>query len=177
LGYTFRQMAPEKPRTDERLTIAGIGGAQCSPEEAALAEAVGRELSKHGATLSCGGLTGIMEAACRGATSQSGLTIGILPNDDPATANPHVQIPIATGVGYARNIAIVKSAHAVLAIDGDYGTLTEIAFALKSEIPVIGLNTWSLSRNGKEEASIIRAKDPIDAVEKAVTLAGGTKPR
>lgn len=167
-------MASHVDKTGVNLTIAVIGGSQCTTEEAILAEAVGEELAKRGATLICGGLSGIMEAACRGAVSESGLTIGILPGDDPSMANPHVQIPIATGVGYARNIAVVKSAHAVIAIDGDYGTLTEIAFALKSEIPVIGLNTWSISRNGKEEAPIIRAKNPSDAVEMAITLARRT---
>jgi len=170
-------MASHAEKTGANLTIAVIGGSQCTAEEATLAEAVGKELAKHGATLVCGGLTGVMEAACRGAVSESGLTIGILPSDDTSTANPYVQIPIATGVGFARNIAVVKSAHAVIAIDGDYGTLTEIAFALKSEIPVIGLSTWSVFRNGKEEAPIVRAKDPSEAVEKAITLARRTNSR
>ena len=116
-----------------------------------------------------------MEAACRGATIESGLTIGILPSDDPTTCNKYVQIPVATGVGYARNIAVVKSAQAVIAIDGDYGTLSEIAYALKSDIPIIGLNTWSISRNGQEDRSIILAEDAVDAVEKAVSLARGGK--
>ena len=153
--------------------VAVIGGAQCSSEDAVLAEEVGKELANHGAVLVCGGLTGIMEAACRGAAANGGLTIGLLPGDDPVTANPYVRIPIATGVGYARNIAVVSSSQAIIAIDGDYGTLTEIAFALKKAIPVIGLNTWSLSRMGQEEKSIIRAKDAADAVEKAISLARG----
>lgn len=164
-----------KSGSDKRLIIAVIGGGQCSAGEAALAEAVGRELAKRGAILVCGGLGGVMEAACRGATIESGLTIGILPSDDPATCNPYVQIPVATGVGYARNIAVVKSAQAVIAIDGDYGTLSEIGYALKTAIPVIGLNTWSLSRNGQEDNSIIVAEDAVDAVEKAVSLAKGLK--
>jgi uncharacterized protein (TIGR00725 family) len=164
-----------KSSSDRKLIIAVIGGGQCSFEEALLAEAVGRELARRGAIVVCGGLGGIMEAACHGAAIESGLTIGILPGDDPSTANPYVHIPIATGVGFARNIAVVKSAQAVIAIDGDYGTLTEIAFALKSGIPVIGLKTWSMSRNGQEDKSIIRADDAVDAVEKAVSLAKGLK--
>ena len=140
-----------------------------------LAEAVGRELARRGATLLCGGLGGVMEAACRGAAIESGITVGILPGSDPASANPYVHIPIATGIGEARNIAVVKSAQAVIAIDGDYGTLTEIAFALKSGIPVIGLNTWSMSRKGQEDKSIIPAEDAVDAVEKAISLAKGTR--
>jgi len=160
---------------DRKLIVAVIGGAQCSREETVQAEAVGRELARRGVILICGGLGGIMEAACRGATIESGVTLGILPTDDPATSNPYVQIPIASGVGYARNIAVVKSAQAVIAIDGDYGTLTEIAYALKSCIPVIGLNTWSISRNGQVDTSIIMAEDAFDAVEKAVALARGEK--
>jgi uncharacterized protein (TIGR00725 family) len=164
-----------KSNSEKKLIIAVIGGAKCSSSEAALAEVVGRELAKREAILVCGGLTGVMEAACRGAAIESGMTIGILPTDDPADGNPYVQIPVATGVGYARNIAVVKSAQAVIAIDGDYGTLTEIGFALKSAIPVVGLNTWSLSRNGQEDKSIIKATDAVDAVEKAILLAKGQK--
>ena len=168
-------MTAKKSDSDKKLIIAVIGGGQCSTKEAVLAEAVGRELAKREAILVCGGLGGVMEAACRGATIESGLTIGILPSDDPATSNRYVQIPVATGVGYARNIAVVKSAQAVIAIDGDYGTLSEIGYALKADIPVIGLNTWSLSRNGQEDKSIIEAEDAVDAVEKAVSLARGLK--
>lgn len=164
-----------KPSFEKKLIIAVIGGGKCTAQEAVLAETVGRELAKRGAILVCGGLTGVMEAACRGAAIESGLTIGILPSDDPTDCNPYVQIPIATGVGYARNIAVVKTSQAVIAIDGDYGTLTEIGFALKSNIPVVGLNTWSLYRNGQEDKSIIKATDAVDAVEKAISLAKGQK--
>jgi hypothetical protein len=164
-----------KPNFEKKLIIAVIGGGRCTAQEAVLAETVGRELAKREAILVCGGLTGVMEAACRGATIESGLTLGILPSDDPADCNPYVQIPVATGVGYARNIAVVKTSQAVIAIDGDYGTLTEIGFALKSNIPVVGLNTWSLYRNGQEDKSIIKATDAVDAVEKAISLAKGQK--
>ena len=152
--------------------IAVIGGEQPSPEEAKMAEEVGRELARQGAILVCGGLGGVMEAACRGASSEGGVTIGILPGDSPRAANPYVQIPIATGIGYARNIAVVKSAQAVIAIGGSYGTLSEIAHARQSDIPVIGLNTWSLSRNGQPDNSIILAQNPAEAVNKALNLAG-----
>ncbi len=111
-----------------------------------------------------------MEAACRGASSADGLTIGILPGDSPETVNPYVQIPIVTGMGYARNISVVKSAQAVIAIDGSYGTLSEIAHALQSGIPVIGLNTWELSINGQQDNSIILARNPTEAVNKALNL-------
>ena len=164
-----------KSTVDRKLTIAVIGGGKCTAQEAALAEAVGRELAKRGAVLVCGGLTGVMEAACRGAAIESGLTVGILPTENPSDSNPYVQIPIATGIGHARNVAVVSSAQAVIAIDGDYGTLTEIGFALKTGIPVVGLRTWSLYRNGEEDRSIIKADDAVDAVEKALALAKGQK--
>jgi hypothetical protein len=153
------------------MIIAVIGNASCSAEEAELAEAVGEELAQRGATVICGGLGGVMEAVCRGAKSKGGLTVGVLPGEDSSMANPYVDIPIVTGVGYARNMAVVKSAEAVIAIGGNYGTLSEIAYALKREIPVIGLNTWSLSRNGQEDGSIIRVRSAVEAVEKAISLA------
>jgi uncharacterized protein (TIGR00725 family) len=159
------------------LLIAVIGGGKCTPSEALLAEEVGRELAKHKAVLVCGGLGGIMEAACRGASLESGLTMGILPGNDPADANPYVRIPVVTGIGQARNLAVVKSSQAVIAIDGEYGTLSEIAFALSNNIPVIGLNTWQLSRNGEQDRSIIEAKDAADAVEKAISFAVNSKGR
>jgi len=153
------------------MVIAVIGNSSCSPEEAKLAETVGELLAQRGATIICGGLGGVMEAACRGAKSKGGLTIGVLPGEDPSMANPWVSIPIVTGVGYARNMAVVKSAQAVIAIGGNYGTLSELAYALKSNIPVIGLNTWSLSRNSREGDPIIRGNSAQEAVDKAISLA------
>jgi len=113
----------------------------------------------------------VMEAACKGASSEGGITIGILPGDSRQAANSYVQIPIATSLGYARNAAVVKSAQAVIAIGGSYGTLTEIGYALQSGIPVIGLNTWAISRNSKLNNSIIPAESPAEAVKKALELA------
>jgi len=153
------------------MIIAVIGNSSCSPEEAKLAESVGELLAQQGATIVCGGLGGVMEAACRGAKSKGGLTIGILPGQDPGTANPWVDIPVVTGIGEARNVAVVKSAQAVIAIGGRYGTLTEIAYALKSNIPIIGLNTWSLSRDGQKDDSIIKVRSAAKAVDKAISLA------
>ena len=155
---------------DKKKFIAVIGGNQPSPQEANLAETVGRELAMRGAILVCGGLGGVMEAACKGAQSKGGVTIGILPGDSRQAANPYVQIPIVTGIGYARNFTVVKSAQAVIAIGGSYGTLSEIGHALRSGIPVIGLNTWSLSRNGQQDNSIILAQNPTEAVNKALNL-------
>jgi uncharacterized protein (TIGR00725 family) len=152
------------------MIIAVIGDSSCSPEEAKLAESVGELLAQRGATIVCGGLGGVMEAVCRGAKSKGGLTVGILPGKNSSTANPWVDIPVVTSIGEARNVAVVKSAQAVIAIGGGYGTLSEIAYALKNSIPVIGLNTWSLSRNGQEDDSITRVQSATEAVDKAISL-------
>ena len=151
------------------MIIAVIGtGAGCSKEAYALGEQVGREIGARGHTLICGGLNGIMEAACKGAKSAGGTTIGILPTDNPADANRWVDIPIATGMGYARNLIVVRSAQAVIAIDGAFGTLSEIAHARGYGLPVIGLKTWTIHRPDGLDPGIIVAHDPRDAVEKAV---------
>jgi len=152
------------------MIIGVIGDSSCSPEEAKLAESVGELLAQRGATIVCGGLGGVMEAVCRGAKSKGGLTVGILPGKNSSTANPWVDIPLVTGLGEARNVVVAKSAQAIIAIGGNYGTLSEIAYALKSSTPVIGLNTWSLSRNGQEDDSIIKAQSATEAVDKAISL-------
>jgi len=153
------------------MIVAIIGNSSCSPEEAKLAQTIGELLAERGAILVCGGLGGVMEAACHGAKSKGGLTVGILPGQDSSTANPWVDVPVVTAIGEARNVAVVRSAQAVIAIGGGYGTLSEIAYALKSGIPIIGLNTWSLSRNGRQDDSIIRVQSAAEAVDKAISLA------
>jgi uncharacterized protein (TIGR00725 family) len=153
------------------MIVAVIGNSSCSPEEAKLAEIVGELLAEQGVTVICGGLGGVMEATCRGVKCKGGLTIGILPGQDAGTANPWVDIPVVTGLGEARNVVVAKSAQAVIAIGGGYGTLSEIAYALKSGIHVIGLNTWSLSRKGQENDPIIRVQSAAEAVDKAISLA------
>jgi len=155
---------------DRQLIIAVIGGGECSPEIARQAEAVGREIARSGAVLICGGRGGVMEAACRGASAAGGLTLGILPGEDRSAANPYVGIPLVSGVGYARNVAVAKSADAVIAIDGSYGTLSEIGHALQSGIPVIGLDTWSISRGGMADGSIVPAASAPEAVSLAMAL-------
>jgi uncharacterized protein (TIGR00725 family) len=141
----------------EIVIIAVIGTRQPSTEEAKLAEEVGQEIAKNGAVLVCGGLGGVMEAACRGAFAEGGLTIGVLPGDDSKSANPNVQIPIVT-------------AQVIIAVGGGYGTLTEIAYALDNKKPIIGLKTWRFSRNNHADKSIIRARSAKEAVSKALRL-------
>lgn len=157
------------------MIISVIGSSNPQTEEhVKLAEAVGRELAKRGIMVVCGGLTGIMEAVCRGAKSEGGVTIGILPGKEVSDANSFVDIPIVTAMGYSRNVIVVHTGRAVIAVGGAFGTLSEIGHALGDGIPVVGLKTWELSRNGDGmpvNGSIIPASDPVDAVEKALAAA------
>jgi uncharacterized protein (TIGR00725 family) len=158
------------------MIIAVVGGdASSDPSDEALAqaEAVGAEIARRGCVLICGGRGGVMEAACRGASEAGGLTVGVLPGRDRSGMNPYVQVPILTGLGEARNAIIPITADAVIAIDGEYGTLSEIAHALINGKPLIGLGTWHLSKDGVEEGSIIRADDALEAVRLAVEAADG----
>jgi uncharacterized protein (TIGR00725 family) len=158
----------------KKIFVAVIGGSQATLAELKTAEEVGRLIARSGAILVCGGMGGVMEAACRGASNEGGLTIGILPGENYQTANEFVHIPIVTGIGYARNVAVVKSARVVIAVGGSFGTLSEIAYALQSRLPVIGLDTWQISRNGKNRDEIITADSPAEAVKKALELIGET---
>lgn len=154
------------------MIIAVIGAGRCSKEIARRAQEVGRELAKRRATLVCGGLGGVMEAACRGAKEEGGLTIGILPGLSHHEANPYVDIPIVTGLGEARNVIVVRTAQAVIAVGGEYGTLSEIAYALKMGRPVVGLNTWQLAKDGQPREDIVEVSTPVEAVQRALALAG-----
>ena len=158
------------------MQISIVGEAGAAPEIVALAEEVGAELGRRGVTLVCGGGHGVMEAVCRGAKSEGGTTVGILPSSNPAAGNRWVDIRIPTGLGQGRNVIIARSGNAVIAIGGRYGTLSEIGHALKAGIPVVGLNTWTISKQGAVDPSIIVATDAKDAVEKAVAAAGRPRP-
>ena len=154
------------------MIIAVIGGSDPAPQALEQAEAVGRGLAERGHTVICGGLGGVMEAACRGAREAGGHTIGVLPGANPAAANAYVEFPIATNMGVARNAVIVLTAAAAIAIDGSYGTLSEIAIALNLGRPVVGLGTWRISADdGVEDERILRAAGPAQAVELAIAAA------
>jgi uncharacterized protein (TIGR00725 family) len=144
--------------------IAVIGARSCDKDIFQSAEEIGELLAKKGYNIICGGMGGVMEAVCKGAKTYSGITIGILPGDHTEEANPYVDIAIASGMGIGRNILIIHSALAVIAINGGFGTLSEIAFALQLGKPVVGLGTWDVSEN------IIQANDPSDAIEKLAIL-------
>lgn len=124
--------------------VAVVGPGQASDREYADGVAVGRGLAQAGATVVCGGQGGVMEAASRGAAEAGGTVVGLLPGTDRATANRWVTVAVATGLGELRNGLIVRSADAVIAVGGAYGTLSEVALALKTGVPVIGLGTWEI---------------------------------
>ncbi len=149
------------------MMISVIGGSRSTEAHLEMAEEVGAEIARRGAILVCGGLTGVMEAACRGAKSAGGTTVGILPGSRRQDANPNVDIPILTTLGEARNVIVACTGQAVIAIGGEYGTLSEMAFALRNGVPVVGINTWSLSRGGMPEESITVAGDAREAVDLA----------
>lgn len=154
------------------MIVAVIGDGSCSVETARQAEEVGRLLAESGAAVVCGGLGGVMEAACRGAKGAGGLTVGILPGRSRRDANRYVDIPIVTGMGEARNVIVVSSGQSVIAVSGGFGTLSEIAHALKQGIPVVGLGSWQLNEEGRVSAEgLTTATDPADAVQKALALA------
>ena len=143
------------------IYIGVIGANYCNKKVAQLAYAVGQEIAKAEAVLVCGGLGGVMEAACQGANDQGGKTIGILPGIDKSEANPYVDIPIVTGLGYARNLLVVRNSQVVIAMPGEFGTLSEIAFCLKLGIPLISLSNWKIK-------GMIPAKNPEEAVKLAL---------
>ncbi len=146
-------------------TIIGvIGAANASEEEKRISQEVGVLVAGRKCFLLCGGMGGVMEAACRGAKSSGGTTIGILPGPESSSANRFIDIPIVTGMGEARNVIVAKSSHSIIAIGGSFGTLSEISFALKSGIPVIGLDTWDVSEE------IIKCETPEEAVRTAFEL-------
>lgn len=138
--------------------VAVIGGYDCSAQDAALAEEVGELLARQGAVVITGGRRGISEAACRGAKRGGGLTIGILPSAGYREANPFVDHAICTGIGEARNSCIVMTADGVIAFPGKFGTLSEMAFALLEQKPVVSLNSWDVS------PLVVKVDSPQEAV-------------
>jgi uncharacterized protein (TIGR00725 family) len=156
-----------------RVYVAVCGPGVASPEEEAWAEEVGRLLARAGAIVVCGGVSGVMDAVARGAEAEGGVSIGILPGMDRADASPHVTHAIPTGLGEARNMLVVRAADVVIAIAGEFGTLSEIALALKIGTPVVGLRTWELHRRGEAVHAFEQAESPQEAVELALRLTGG----
>ncbi len=153
-----------------RTVIAVIGGRQSGKRLLREARKVGRLVAEAGAILATGGLGGVMEAASRGAKEAGGTTLGILPYDDKKKANSYVDVAVATGFGIGRNIVIARTADALIAVGGQYGTLSEIAFSLQLQKPVVGIGTWDIS-------GVVEAEDAEDAVGKAFELIGRKPPK
>ena len=144
--------------------VAVVGAGDATGALAAAAEAAGRGLARNGVGVVCGGLGGVMEAACRGAQAEGGTTLGILPGRDRTAANPFVSVAVATGLGEARNAVVVATVDVVLAVGGEWGTLSEIALARKAGTPVVGLGTWDLTTPAGDPGGIAAARDADDAV-------------
>jgi len=150
-----------------KKTISVIGSASASEELLKIAYAVGKEIAQREGVLICGGLGGIMEAASRGAKESGGLVVGILPGAESVAANRYIDIPIRTGLDEARNLVVAVSADAVIAVGGELGTLSELAFAMKSKRPVFGIQTWKLDESYCGKVNLVHVDDPREAVEKA----------
>lgn len=150
--------------------IAVVGSSAATPAEHQIGEEVGRLIAEAGAVLVCGGLGGLMEAAASGCAKAGGRSVGILPGADRGGANPYLTVAVATGMGEARNAIVVRSADAVIAVAGEFGTLSEIALALKMGKPVVGLRTWELAKEGRPVEAIVRADSPAEAVSTALRL-------
>jgi uncharacterized protein (TIGR00725 family) len=155
-----------------RTAIAVIGAGSCEADVRAAAYEIGRLIAARGGVLVTGGLSGVMEAASRGAHEAGGLVVGILPELDSATANQAVDVAIPTGMGQLRNGLVVSSAGAVIAVAGEWGTLSEIGFALKLRKPVIGWRTWELAKEGVASDAVVRVSTPAEAVEQAFARCG-----
>lgn len=143
--------------------IAVIGGREVKAELLAVAEETGRLIARSGAALATGGLGGVMEAASRGARSEGGLTIGVLPGEDKSEANRFIDVPIATGFGIGRNIVLVRTADALIAVGGQYGTLSEIAHALQMGKPIVGIGTWEID-------GVVNVSDSAEAVSAVINM-------
>jgi hypothetical protein len=147
-----------------RPRIGVIGGRAADKKTAEAARRVGELVARAGAVLVCGGLGGVMAAAAAGARRAGGLTVGILPGNDPGEANGHIDVPIATGLGYTRNSLVAMNSDALIAIDGGFGTLSEIAYGNIYGKPVVGLGTWKIE-------GVAAADSPEKAVELALEAA------
>jgi uncharacterized protein (TIGR00725 family) len=153
----------------QRVQISVIGAAEGDQEILGDAEEVGRRIAEAGAVLVCGGRTGVMEAASRGAAQAGGTVLGILPTLSPADANPYVTHAVATGIGQARNLAVVASGQAVIAVGGEWGTLSEIAHARKLGRPVVAIQSWILRNQAGTDLGIVEAETPEHAVTTALS--------
>jgi len=153
------------------LYLAVVGGSVCTEEEKQLARGTGKEIARRGGVVICGGGGGVMEAASEGANSEGGVVLGILPGEDHRPGNRFLSFSIATGLGEARNAIIARTVDAVIAVGGEYGTLSEIALALKMGKPVVGIKSWFLQSPRRDGQVIFEAETAEEAVELAINAA------
>ncbi|MDD3776673.1 MAG: TIGR00725 family protein [Actinomycetota bacterium] len=161
---------PETLRNLKKISVIGGNKIEKDGPVYQTAYQVGQLIARSGALLVCGGLGGVMEAACRGAKDAGGITMGILPSTDKETANPWVDLAIPTGLGYARNSLVVLSGDAVIAIDGTEGTLSEIGYAITFKKPLVGLNTWKIEPFNHQKPNLYTTASPQEAVKLALEL-------
>ena len=158
------------------LYVGVAGASQPEPPLLDQAELLGRRLAEAGAIVVCGGGPGVMEAVCRGAQSAGGTTVGLLPGLDRAEGNPYLTISVPTGLGQGRNLLLVRSSDALVAVGGGFGTLSEIALALRTGVPVVGLATWSLQLDGHPVEAFPVAGDADTAARLALEAARSRTP-
>jgi uncharacterized protein (TIGR00725 family) len=154
----------------KRVVIGVVGGRDTEEKYLKIAEELGRLIAEKGAILISGGLSGVMEAASRGAKTAGGITVGVLPQDHKDYANPYIDVPVATGLGIGRNVIITRTADAIIAVNGEYGTLSEIAFGLQLGKPVIAIDSWDIE-------GVIPAEDAKEAIQKAFDSLGLKNPK
>ncbi len=152
----------EVKKEGKKIHVGVIGAGTCSKRICDTASEVGKNIAKAGAVLVCGGLSGVMEGAAKGAKENGGVTIGIIPGESKEEANPYIDHTIVTGFGEGRNLIVIRSSDVIIALPGKYGTLSELSFCLKLGKPVVSLGTWDISEK------IIKAKDPKEAVKLAL---------
>jgi len=157
MANVFLKQEENPMKTPQYIGVIGAG--TCTASTYNVAKDLGFEIGKRGWTLVCGGLKGVMEGAARGCSEAGGMTLGILPGLDKRSANPYITVPIPTGLGDGRNLLVVRSSDILVAVAGGYGTLSEMALALKADKPVIGLKTW------KEIAGVQYADDYLEAIQ------------
>ena len=151
--------------------VAVCGGDDADEDTSAEAEQIGRLLARAGAVVVCGGGRGVMEGVARGAAAEGGTSIGILPGSDRSGGNEYLTLSLPTGIGEMRNVLVVRAADVLIAVGGEFGTLAEVAFALKTGVPVVGLRTWELGKDGETVDAFVRASSAADAVDHGLRLA------
>ena len=167
--YLYRVKEKPSMESKKKIRMGVIGGSKAGTKSLQIAFTVGKLIAEKGAILVCGGLGGVMEAASRGAKQAGGLTIGILPGNSRHEANPFIDVAIATGLGYSRNSLVAMNSDVLIAVDGEYGTLTEIAYGCIYGKKIIGLGTWNIE-------GVIKAESAEEAVELAWKACSSPRP-